>query len=120
MRKKKKDLFNFILNIRMPEWSQQGTRTQPTKIHYRSEGGDVTAIEIATHLTPGVLLSLLRNGLPMGIFMVRTDYFINVFDLIRGVGGETVVTNTSKKKKNFFWQEKDVQFFFQLARLWIL
>lgn len=87
----------------MPEWSQQGTRTQPTKIHYRSEGGDVTAIEIATHLTPGVLLSLLRNGLPMGIFMVRTDYFINVFDLIRGVGGETVVTNTSKKKKKIFF-----------------
>ena len=55
----------------------------------------------------------------MGIFIVRTDYFINVLSLIQKEKKKTVVTNTSEIKK-FFWQEKDVQSFFQLAKLRIL
>lgn len=60
--------------------------------------GEVTEIEIVTHLTSGVFLSLLRNSLPMGIFIVRTDYFTNVFNLIQKK--KTAVTNTSKEKKS--------------------
>lgn len=61
--------------------------------------GEVTEIEIVTHLTSGVFLSLLRNSLPMGIFIVTTDYFTNVFNLIQKK--KTAVTNTSKEKKSF-------------------
>lgn len=54
--------------------SWHGTRTKPNEIHYRSKwGGEVTEIEIATHLTSGVFLSLLRNSLPRGIFIFRAD-----------------------------------------------
>ena len=62
--------------------------------------GEVTEIEIVTHLISGVFLSLLRNSLPMGIFIVRTDYFTNVFNLIQKKK-KTAVTNTSKEKKSF-------------------
>lgn len=64
--------------------------------------GEVTEIEIVTHLISGVFLSLLRNSLPMGIFIVRTDYFTNVFNLIqKKKKKKTAVTNTSKEKKSF-------------------
>ena len=63
--------------------------------------GEVTEIEIVTHLISGVFLSLLRNSLPMGIFIVRTDYFTNVFNLIQKKKKKNSVTNTSKEKKSF-------------------
>ena len=60
--------------------------------------GEVTEIEIVTHLISGVFLSLLRNSLPMGIFIVRTDYFTNVFNLIQKK--KKLLSLTLVKKKN--------------------
>ena len=60
--------------------------------------GEVTEIEIVTHLTSGVFLSLLRNSLPMGIFIVTTDYFTNVFILIQKK--KKLLSLTLVKKKN--------------------
>ena len=61
--------------------------------------GEVTEIEIVTHLISGVFLSLLRNSLPMGIFIVRTDYFTNVFNLIQKKK-KKLLSLTLVKKKN--------------------
>ena len=61
--------------------------------------GEVTEIEIVTHLISGVFLSLLRNSLPMGIFIVRTDYFTNVFNLIQKKKKKLLSLTLVKKKK---------------------
>lgn len=65
--------------------------------------GEVTEIEIVTHLTSGVFLSLLRNSLPMGIFIVTTDYFTNVFNLIQK---KKLLSLTLVKKKNLLASKK--------------
>lgn len=66
--------------------------------------GEVTEIEIVTHLTSGVFLSLLRNSLPMGIFIVTTDYFTNVFILIQKK--KKLLSLTLVKKKNLLASKK--------------
>lgn len=108
---KKKNLLAFFAKITKPKWSWRGTRIQPTDIRDGNGLGEVTEIEIATHLTSGVFLSLLRNSLPVGIFIFRTNYFINVFIWSRKK--KTVVTNTSK----FFLARKGCSVLFLACKI---
>lgn len=63
----------------------------------------------------GVFLTLLRNSLPMGIFIVRTDYFINVLSLIQKKKKTKLLSLTPVKlKKKNFGKKKMFSSFFSL------
>lgn len=91
---------NFYLIMRT-KWSWHGTKAQSTKIHFKSKEWHFKKRN-ATHLTSGIFLNLPRNSLLLGIFIFRTDYFINVFNLIQKKKKKAVVPNTSK----FFGNKK--------------
>lgn len=59
----------------------------------------------------GIFKSLLRNSLPMRIFIFRIDYFINVFNLIQKK--KPVVTNTSK----YFLARKSCSVLFSACKI---